>query len=84
MSEDDEPGRLNRLLAKLPGAAVETIGLQRIAKLSSRTVDALFEAIRVALEADEAATVEALRAHDDPIDTVTALVKIIRDGGEEG
>lgn len=45
-----------------------------------RAVDGIFQLVRRALEADEAAAVEVLTEHDDPVDTVAELVKIVRNG----
>lgn len=54
-------------------------GLGDVMDASERAVWAVLELVRLALEADEEATAEVLREHEDALDTIYALAKIVRD-----
>lgn len=83
MTDDDESGselslrRVLGLVGQLPA-----IRPGHLLDASQRGVWAVLEVVRLALEADEEATVEVLREHEDALDTLYALAKIIRDGGD--
>lgn len=76
----DELPSLREIVAVLAPSVPSPLHLLRA---GMKGLDAAFDAIRLALEADEEATVAALKAHEDPVDTLAALAKIIQ-GGDDG
>lgn len=78
-SDDDEESTPNlRDVISVIGGAVPFPNPYHLFKAGLKGLDGAFEAVRFALEADEEATVEVLKNHEDPIQTLSKLARIMR------
>lgn len=85
MTDDpsDDDGNDSGRMRDVAEAAKSFLSMQKATALlraGTKGLDAAFDAVRYALEANEERTVGVLKNHEDPLDTLVALAKIIRDG----